>query len=205
MKGKFIVIEGPDGSGKTTVTKSLLEHYEKLGIKIIHTREPGGTQIGERIRELLLDPIFQEMDPKAEALLYAASRAQHVEEKIRPAIEKGYLVLCERYIFSSLVYQGLSRELGVDNILKINNFATLDFEPDMVIYLDPKDQMTRDRITDRPLDRLEQEEDFARKVQTNYRILANKMKDSLFIIDASKSPQEVFASCLEEIEKERVK
>ena len=205
MKGKFIVIEGPDGSGKTTVTKSLLEHYEKLGIKIIHTREPGGTQIGERIRELLLDPIFQEMDPKAEALLYAASRAQHVEEKIRPAIEEGYLVLCERYIFSSLVYQGLSRELGVDNILKINNFATLDFEPDMVIYLDPKDQMTRDRITDRPLDRLEQEEDFARKVQTNYRILANKMKDSLFIIDASKSPQEVFASCLEEIEKERVK
>lgn len=205
MKGKFIVIEGPDGSGKTTVTKSLLEHYEKLGIKIIHTREPGGTQIGERIRELLLDPTFQEMDPKAEALLYAASRAQHVEEKIRPAIEEGYLVLCERYIFSSLVYQGLSRELGVDNILKINNFATLDFEPDMVIYLDPKDQMTRDRITDRPLDRLEQEEDFARKVQTNYRILANKMKDSLFIIDASKSPQEVFASCLEEIEKERVK
>lgn len=205
MKGKFIVIEGPDGSGKTTVTKSLLEHYEKLGIKIIHTREPGGTQIGERIRELLLDPIFQEMDPKAEALLYAASRAQHVEEKIRPAIEEGYLVLCERYIFSSLVYQGLSRELGVDNILKINNFATLDFEPDMVIYLDPKDQMTRDRITDRPLDRLEQEEDFGRKVQTNYRILANKMKDSLFIIDASKSPQEVFASCLEEIEKERVK
>lgn len=205
MKGKFIVLEGPDGSGKTTVTQALLEHYKKQGVKILHTREPGGTVIGEEIRDLLLDPKNKTMDPRTEALLYAASRAQHVEEKIKPAIDQGYLVICERYIFSSLVYQGLSRELGVDNILKINEFATQDFEPDLVIYLDLHNFDTRDRITERPLDRLEREEAFIDRVQSNYRILAREMEDSLAMVDASLSPDQVFAQCLEKIEEERVR
>lgn len=203
MKGKFIVIEGPDGSGKTTVSQAIIDHYKAQGVKVLHTREPGGTPIGEEIRQILLDPKNKAMDPKAEALLYAASRAQHVEEKIKPALDQGYIVICERYIFSSLVYQGLSRELGVDNISRINEFATQDLEPDIVIYLDPGDVVARDRILDRALDRLEEEEAFIQRVQTNYRILAQKMEDSLEIIDASQSPDQVFAACLEKIEEER--
>lgn len=205
MKGRFIVLEGPDGSGKTTVARSIVDHYKKRGRDIIHTREPGGTDIGEKIRNLVLDPENKKMNPRTEALLYAASRAQHVEEKIRPALEKGVLVLCERYVFSSLVYQGMSRELGIDNIQKINDFATLELEPDLVLYLDPKDDLSRDRIVDRNLDRLEMEDEFTKSVQFNYRILAREKQESLIFIDASKNAEEVFHQCLEEIEKERIK
>lgn len=202
MKGKFIVIEGPDGSGKSTVARSILEYFQEKAIPMIHTREPGGTPVGEEIRNLLLDPENKEIHPRTEALLYAASRAQHVEEKIRLHLEKGVHVLCERFVFSSLVYQGMARDMGIDNIQTINDFATSDVKPDLILYLDPKEKITRDRIQERPLDRLELEEEFTQSVQANYRILAQKMQEQLHFVDATQSPEEVLKDCLEEMIKE---
>ena len=123
MKGIFITLEGPDGCGKTTIAQML---YDRLisNYEVVRTREPGGTKISEKIRELILSNDNIEMTSRTEALLYAAARAQHVEEKIIPSIEKGNIVLCERFVISSLVYQGIGRSLGVEEVRKINEFAT---------------------------------------------------------------------------------
>ncbi len=112
MKGKFIVLEGSDGSGKSTLAGKLKDYYDQRGAKVLLTREPGGTDLGEEIRDMILRKQGDEMDPRTEALLYAASRAEHVFKKIKPAVEEGYIVLCERYILSSLAYQGYGRRAG---------------------------------------------------------------------------------------------
>ena len=123
QKGVFITFEGPEGAGKTTVIKELYKRMEEEGLKVILTREPGGIRIAEKIRAIILDNDHQEMDAKTEALLYAAARRQHLVEKVIPALQEGMIVLCDRFVDSSLAYQGHARGLGIDEVLSINEFA----------------------------------------------------------------------------------
>ena len=156
MNGKLIVFEGPDGSGKTTILKKINERLKDSGHPIMLVREPGGTSISEKIREIIIDNDNEEMDAKTECLLFAASRAQLVEEKIRPALEEGKIVLCDRFVLSSLLYQGIGRALGVEEVKKINNFATGGIKPDLTIFfnIDYKTALIRKRsnfTADRPV------------------------------------------------------
>ena len=121
--GKFITIEGPEGSGKTTVAKRLVEKLTEEGYQVVYTREPGGVTIAERIRDIILDVNNTNLDPRSEALLYAASRRQHLVEKVLPALESGKIVICDRFVDSSLAYQGYARNIGIDEIYNINMFA----------------------------------------------------------------------------------
>ena len=123
MSGLFITLEGGEGAGKTTVAYSVIEKLSSVGIKAIYTREPGGIKIAEKIREIILDPNHTEMDCRTEALLYAAARRQHLVEKVKPAMENGYVVLCDRFVDSSIVYQGYARGIGMEEVLKMNEFA----------------------------------------------------------------------------------
>jgi len=150
MKGKFITFEGTEGSGKTSVIKEIKTHYENLGFKILTTREPGGIRIAEQIRSILLDKNNQEMDPRTEALLFAAARRQHVVEKILPALEEGYIVICDRFVDSSLIYQGDARGIGVDKVFDINYFAIEDALPDLTIFVDVRPEVGLERVFSTP-------------------------------------------------------
>ncbi len=145
LKGIFITLEGPDGSGKSTIMKMVADHLRKKNLDILWTREPGGTPIGERIRDIILDDNNQDMAFETEALLYAASRGQHVHEKILPALEKGQIVLCERFILSSLAYQGVGRGLGIERVKAINDFAIKGLRPDLTLFfhVDPATTLQR--------------------------------------------------------------
>lgn len=184
--GLFIVFEGVEGAGKSTQMQRLSEWLiaERLR-QVIVTREPGGTEIADRIRRVVLDPSVGAVDPKAEALLFAASRAQHVTERIRPALEEGKIVLCDRYIDSSLAYQGIARGLGEQDILHLNIWATDELLPDIVVllHLDPKDGLARKGTE---LDRMEQEStDFHQLVSDAYLRLARQYPSRFAIIDAT--------------------
>ena len=128
--GLFITIEGPEGSGKTTVAKKVVEQLENEGYKVLYTREPGGVGIAEKIRDIILDVNNTNLDPRSEALLYAASRRQHLIEKVVPALNNGYIVICDRFVDSSLAYQGHARGIGIDEIYNINLFAIDTMFPD---------------------------------------------------------------------------
>ena len=132
--GLFITLEGPEGSGKTSAIKVVKQKLDELGYDIVMTREPGGTDISEQIRSVILNRSNTMMDPRTEALLYAASRRQHLVEKIWPSIKEGKIVICDRYLDSSLSYQGYARGLGVDEILKVNSYATEGTYPDLTLY-----------------------------------------------------------------------
>ena len=134
MNGKLIVFEGPDGSGKTTILKNINKKLINLGYPIMLVREPGGTFISEQIREIIIDNNNTEMNSKTECLLFAASRAQLVEEKIKPALNRGEIILCDRFVLSSLLYQGVGRGLGINEVKKINDFATGFIKPDLTIF-----------------------------------------------------------------------
>ena len=170
MKGYFITFEGPDGSGKTTVATAVCEELKNRGYEVIHTREPGGIEISEKIRNIILDPENTMMDAKTEALLYAASRRQHLVEKVFPAIRDGKIVICERFLDSSLAYQGYGRQLGFDEVLEINLFAIDRTYPDLTVYLDVDEQVGLDRLSSRNFkDRLDQESiDFHHRVAQGY-------------------------------------
>ena len=193
MKGLFITFEGPDGSGKTTVATAVCEKLKEKGFEVVHTREPGGIGISEDIRNIILDPKNVSMDAKTEALLYAASRRQHLVEKVFPAVKQGKIVICERFLDSSLAYQGYGRQLGFDEVLSINMFAIDNTYPDMTIYLDIDEQAGLDRLVDREFkDRLDQESiDFHHRVSEGYREVLRRFKDRIRIVDASKSLDEV--------------
>ncbi len=195
MRGAFITFEGPDGSGKTTVATSVTARLKEEGIDVVHTREPGGIGISEDIRDIILDPKNTMMDAKTEALLYAASRRQHLVEKVLPALEEGKIVICERFIDSSLAYQGFGRQLGFDEILSINLFATDDTFPDLTIYLDIDEQAGLDRLSGRSFkDRLDQESvDFHHRVSAGYREVLKRFGDRIRIVDATKTREEVAA------------
>lgn len=187
MKGLFITIEGNDGSGKSTVISSLKKELEKLNIDVVYSREPGGSYVAEKIRDVILDNDNIAMDDKTEALLYAASRRQHLCETVYPAINAGKLVVCDRFIDSSLAYQGVARGLGIDYVYNMNQFATEGFMPDLTIYLlvDPQIGLNR-KANQKELDRLEHEKiEFHTKVYNGYLELAERFKDRVRIVDGN--------------------
>ena len=155
----FITLEGMDGAGKTTQFSLLKEHLESKGYDYVVTREPGGTFISEKIRKVILDKDNKGMSPMCEALLYAASRAEHVDKVIKPALEAGKLVLCDRYVHSSIAYQGYGRQLGAETVAKINENAIAGINPDItfILMLSPESVHNRLSGSGRDLDRLERE------------------------------------------------
>lgn len=193
MIGKFIAFEGSDGSGKTTILNNVEKFLIENNIDFIITREPGGTKISEEIREILLSNDNSEMSARTEALLYSASRAQHVDELILPNLQKGKLVISDRYVLSSLAYQGFGRELGYDSVKEINDFATDNLSPDYTFFfnVDPITVLKRKR-NNFVTDRLENESNsYHNKVYNGYQEILKRNKDNLIIIDASKSIEEV--------------
>ena len=192
MKGLFISIEGNDGSGKSTVISALKEELAKRGLDVIYTREPGGSYVAEKIRTVILDVDNKAMDDKTEALLYAASRRQHLIETVLPAISRGKIVVCDRFIDSSLAYQGVGRGLGIDEVYQMNQFATDGILPDLTIYLlvDPQIGLQR-KSHQKELDRLESEKlDFHTKVYEAYLTLAKRFSNRVVIVDGSGSIKE---------------
>lgn len=194
MKGVFIAFEGPDGSGKTTMVRMIAEYFRQENIAFIETREPGGTKIGEDIRQILLDNRNKNMIPETEALLYAAARGQHLREKILPAVEEGKVVLCDRFILSSLAYQGVGRNLGIKEVMMINDFAIKGIRPDLTLFfhVDPATTLLR-KTRKKGGDRLEREgKAFHRRVYDGYMELVKTYGNNIKIVDASKSKEEVF-------------
>lgn len=202
MRGLFIALEGPDGSGKSTITKLLGDYLSKKGIDFIMTREPGGTLISEKIRDIILDNKNINMSAETEALLYAASRGQHVHEKIIPSLEKGTLVLCDRFVLSSLAYQGKGRDLGVEEVKAINDFAIKGIYPDLILFFHVDPELTLKRKTKKlGGDRLEQEgKDFHRNVYEGYMEVLEMYPKNIKIIDATKSVEEVLKQSIKEID-----
>ena len=171
MKGLFIVMEGPDGSGKTTQINLLKEYLEEAGYECLITREPGGTVIGEEIRQLILNPQRKEMSPVTEMLLYAASRAQLVHEVIGPALEEGKIVISDRFVDSSIVYQGIARKLGISTVSVVNAPGIGIYRPDGIFFIDLSEaEGLRRKKEQKNLDRMEQEGiDFHHMVSEGYR------------------------------------
>ena len=193
MRGLFVSFEGPDGCGKSTQIAKLKEYCESEGLDVILTREPGGTPISEEIRKLILDPAHKEMADEAEALLYAAARAQHVSQRIKPALAEGKIVLCDRFMDSSIAYQAYGRQLG-DGVRVINEFAVQGVMPDITFFLDLDPAEGKRRIMAAgSLDRLEQEAmDFHNRVYEGYGKIKELYPDRYVCIDASRSVDEVF-------------
>ena len=171
MKGLFIVMEGPDGSGKTTQINLLKEYLEEAGHECLITREPGGTVIGEEVRQLILNPEHKEMSPVTEMLLYAASRAQLVHELIGPALEEGKIVISDRFVDSSIVYQGIARKLGISTVSAVNAPGIGIYRPDGIFFIDLSEaEGLRRKKEQKNLDRMEQEGiDFHHMVSEGYR------------------------------------
>ena len=196
----FITIEGPEGSGKTTAVNYAVNKLEEMGYQIVRTREPGGTPISEQIRNVILDKANTAMDKRTEALLYAASRRQHLVEKVWPALKEGKIVICDRYLDSSLAYQGGARGLGIDNILNINNFATEGTFPDLTLLFDIEPELGLARIAanaNREVNRLDLEKlDFHKTVRNTFLELAKRYPERFVIIDASKTREEVAEATL---------
>lgn len=203
-KGCFIVFEGGEGSGKSTILEMIYNWMIENNIDCIKTREPGGIKIAEQIRSVILDKDNTEMDGRCEALLYAAARRQHLVERVIPALESGKVVLCDRFLDSSLAYQGHARGLGIDEIYEINKFAIDGYFPDLSLFFDLNPQVGLERINrnkDREVNRLDLEKmDFHNKVREGYNILLQRGNNNMIKIDASKSIDEVFESVKESIE-----
>ncbi len=187
MKGLFITFEGVDGCGKSTQMRFLAEYLESRGIAPVLTREPGGCEIAEKIRDILLDIENKEMCDHTEALLYAAARAQHVEQVICPAVSEGKVVLCDRFIDSSLAYQGMGRKLGMDEIMEINRFAINGMMPDQTFFLDFPPHLAFQRMNEKRVhDRLEtQEEAFYVQLYNGFIGLCARFPERIIRIDAS--------------------
>jgi dTMP kinase len=211
VKGTFITIEGPDGAGKTSVIKKLIPMLvQAVQQDIVATREPGGSRIAEEIRELILNPTNTEMDIRTEALLYAAGRRQHLVEKIIPALKAGKVVVCDRFVDSSLAYQGVARGIGISEVAEINQFATENLSPDLTLYLDIEAHAGLERInqnkSNRQFDRLDQETlEFHEKVRSAYLTIAKEHSERIVQIDASQDLETVVEQCYQVIiEKLRV-
>lgn len=204
MSGVFISFEGGEGSGKTTIASMIKEALTKEGYHVVLTREPGGVEIAEKIRDIIHDVKYTNMDRKTEALLYAASRRQHLVEKVIPALEKGYIVICDRYVDSSMVYQGIARGIGIDEVYQMNLFATENILPKRTIFFDilPKDGLQRVYANkDREVNRLDLENiDFHRKVYQGYLTLCDKFPERIVKIDASLDVNQVFNQVLSRIQ-----
>lgn len=186
----FVTIEGPEGSGKSSVTKKVVELLEKDGECVILTREPGGTPIAEQIRNVILDKQNTAMDPITEALLYAASRRQHLVEKVWPLSKEGKIIISDRFLDSSLAYQGGARNIGIDKVLEMNMFATEGYFPDLTLLFDVDPRIGLERIAankGREVNRLDLEKiEFHDSVRQTFLSLAKRFKDRFVILDASK-------------------
>ena len=197
-KGFLVSLEGPEGAGKTSVLEALIPVLEDRGVEVLTTREPGGVLIGEKIREVILDPSHTEMDPKTELLLYIASRRQHLVEKVLPALAAGKLVILDRFIDSSVAYQGFGRGLDIEAIDWLNKFATDGLKPDLTLYFDIEVEEGLARIaanSDREVNRLDMEGlDLHRKVRRGYLSLLEKEADRIVKIDASQPLDQVIAN-----------
>ena len=197
-KGFLVSLEGPEGAGKTSVLEALIPILEDRGIEVLSTREPGGVLIGEKIREVILDPSHTQMDPKTELLLYIASRRQHLVEKVLPALAAGKLVIMDRFIDSSVAYQGFGRGLDKEAIDWLNEFATDGLKPDLTLYFDIEVEEGLARIatnSDREINRLDMEGlDLHRKVRRGYLSLLEKEADRIVKIDASLPLDQVIAN-----------
>ena len=191
----FITFEGPDGSGKSTVIKAVYERLINDGYSVILTREPGRTPIAEKIRDVILDNSNTALDARTEALLYAASRRQHLVEKIWPAIKEGKIVLCDRFLDSSLAYQGEGRKLGIENILNVNLFATENTYPDLTLFfnISPEEGLKRvSKDKKRVADSLDNENaNFHQTVYNGFLKVNSMYKDRIQVVDATKSLNEV--------------
>lgn len=204
-RGYFVTLEGGEGSGKSTQLKLLEDYLAKGGYDFVFTREPGGTPISEEIRKILLGGENTEMCDETEALLFAAARVQHIKEKILPAVAAGKTVVCDRYVHSSLVYQGYARGLG-DFVEKVNSYALENCMPDVTIFLDitPERAFARKGGADKD-DRLEQSGmDFHKRVYDGYVKVAEKFPDHVVRINADRPIEEVFADILSTLAKKGV-
>lgn len=202
-KGLFITFEGGEGSGKTTVAKMIVEAFREKGISVMLTREPGGVVIAEEIRDIIVDRKNTNMDPKTEALLYAASRRQHLVEKVAPALREGKIVISDRFIDSSLVYQGIARGIGIEKVYQMNLFATEELMPELTIFFDvsPSIGLSRIRSNDREVNRLDLEkESFHEKVYEGYQTICQMFPERIRRVDASLSKEEVYQQVLSLIE-----
>jgi dTMP kinase len=197
----LITLEGVEGSGKSTLIQYLKDFIESIGKKVIVTREPGGIEISEQIRSVILDTKNTKMDGRTEALLYAAARRQHLVERIIPALEEGNVVLCDRFIDSSLAYQGYARGLGIDEVLSINEFAIGSFMPNLTLYLDLDPQIGLSRINKnkgREVNRLDLEEiGFHLKVREGYEEVIKRFHDRIVRVDANQELDKVFSDMKE--------
>jgi len=194
LKGKFITFEGPEGSGKTSVIIGVVKYLEEEGYDILTTREPGGIKIAEDIRSIILHKDNVEMDAHAEALLFAASRSQHFHEKIVPALKADKIILCDRFIDSSLAYQGHARGLGIDRVYEINKFAIGDSLPKLTLFIDVPPSVGLERVFSniRKIDRLDLETlAFHEKVYEGYMIIAKKYKNRFKIVDGTQPIEKV--------------
>ena len=201
-KGLFITFEGPDGSGKSTQVEYLRQYFDERGIDCVFTREPGGTEIGEQLRAVILDKHNNEMCDMTEALLYAASRAQHVSQLIRPALEAGKIVVCDRYLDSSIAYQGYGRQMG-DQIADINKYAVMGCMPDATFLIEVDPRIGRDRNrSDAEPDRLESEKLwFHKRVYKGYMALAEAEPERIIPIDGTRTREEMRDEILAHVER----
>ncbi len=208
-KGLFITIEGGEGAGKTSVLDQMEAELRAEGYPVIRTREPGGIRISEKIRTLILDVSHTEMDYRTEALLYAAARRQHLVEKVIPALEEGAIVLCDRFIDSSLVYQGYARKIGFDEVKKINEFAIEGHMPDLTLLFDVDPQVGLQRIAEddlREQNRLDKEAlQFHERVREGYLHLQQLDPKRIKLIDANKPFADVYEQAMNEVNSFKLK
>lgn len=204
MEGKFISFEGTDGSGKTSVIKEVERYLKVAGYDVVTTREPGGVSISEQVRNVIHDVSNTDMDPICEAFLYAASRRQHLVQKVIPLLQQGKIVLCDRYIDSSLAYQGYARGIGIEKVKQINEFAIDNVYPDLTLFIDVKPEVGLERIYEHQqtheVNRLDKESlDFHKKTHEGYMILTKMYPDRIKDIDGERPIKEVAMDCFKQI------
>jgi len=200
-RGYFFSVEGNEGAGKSSIVRLITQYLSSKSIEIIASREPGGIEIAEQIREVILDKKNTKMDGRTEALLYAAARRQHFVEKIMPTLNEGKSIICDRFIDSSLAYQGFARGLGIDEVLTINKFAIENIFPDLTLFLDVDPKLGLERIMqneNREINRLDLESmGFHEKVREGYLELKKRFPDRIVWINANMSLDNVFENVIE--------
>lgn len=203
MKGLVIALEGQDGTGKSTVINAITGYFDEMGLDYINAREPGSTDIGEKIRDILADKANKDMDHHTEALLFAASRSELYDKVIKPNVRKGTSVILDRFLLSSLAYQGVVRGLGVDEVMKINDFFLEGFRPDLTILMDLDAKKSYERLKKLgELDRIESlGEDFQEKVHLAYLKLYEENHMKLIKLDGTKDKESLAHEALDEVKK----
>jgi dTMP kinase len=198
-RGLFIAFEGGDGAGKSTQAAAVEQRLQEMGRTVLRTREPGGTPVGEKLRALVLEHGHGEIDARTEALIFSASRAAHVEQVIRPALERGEVVVCDRFIDSSVAYQGAGRGLGLAPVRELNLWATAGLLPDLTVLLDVAPQQGRERRTagDAAEDRLESEaDDFHSRIRDAFVELADAAPEKYLVLDAAADRDDLTAAIM---------